>query len=111
MDKVASYRSTIKQILSRHAEHTISYGAIETIPVFDERSDSYLLLDVGWNKVGRVHSAPLHLRIKAGKIWIERDETDSAIADELLDAGVPREDIVLGFYRPERRKITEFAVV
>lgn len=110
MDKVSSYRSIVKQILSQHAEHLISYSAIETIPTFDERSDSYLLLDVGWGKTGRIHSVPLHLRIKQGKIWIERDNTDVGIAEELLDAGVPKEDIVLGFYRPERRKITDYAV-
>ena len=110
MDKVASYRTIIQQILSQHAEHAISYGEIETIPMFDERSDSYLLLDVGWNKLGRVYSVPLHLRIKTGKVWIERDETDINIAGELLEAGIPKDDIVLGFYRPERRKITDFAV-
>ncbi|MEM7032901.1 MAG: element excision factor XisI family protein, partial [Chloroflexota bacterium] len=55
-------------------------------------------------------SVSLHLRIKQDKIWIERDNTDVGIAESLLEAGVAKEDIVLGFYRPERRKITEFAV-
>lgn len=110
MDKISHYRSIIKQILSQHAEYTISYGEVETIPNFDERSDSYLLLDVGWSKTGRVYSVPLHLRIKQDKIWVERDNTDVGIVEELLEAGVEKEDIVLGFYRPERRKITEFAV-
>ncbi|MEM7128617.1 MAG: XisI protein [Chloroflexota bacterium] len=110
MDKINNYRSIIKQILSQHAEYMLSYGEVETIPTFDERSDSYLLLDIGWGKTGRVYSVPLHLRIKQDKIWVERDNTDAGIAEELLDAGVEKEDIVLGFYRPERRKITEFAV-
>ena len=110
MDKINSYRRVIKQLLSQHAEQTISYGEIETIPMFDERNDNYLLLDIGWNSMGRVYSVSLHLRLKEGKIWIERDETDISIADELLDAGIEKGDIVLGFYRPERRKITEFAV-
>ncbi len=110
MDKVKNYRSIIKQILSQHAEHTFSYGDIETIPMFDERSDSYLLVDVGWGVTGRVYTVPVHLRIKQNKVWIERDSTDAEIAEQLLEAGVPKEDIVLGFYRPERRKITEFAI-
>lgn len=110
MDKIERYRTIVKQILSQHAEYTLNYGDIDTIPMFDERSDSYLLLDVGWAKTGRVYAIPLHLRIKHDKIWIERDNTDAEIAEELLEAGVPKEDIVLGFYRPERRKITEFAV-
>lgn len=32
------------------------------------------------------------------------------ITQELLEAGVVKEDIVLGFYRPERRALTEFSV-
>lgn len=110
MDKVNQYRTIIKQILSQHAEYMLSYGDIETIPMFDDRSNSYLLLDVGWGKTGRIYSVPLHLRIKQDKIWVERDNTDAGIAQELLEAGAEREDIVLGFYRPERRRITEFAV-
>ncbi len=32
------------------------------------------------------------------------------IIERAMDHGIPKEDIVLGFYRPERRAITEFAV-
>lgn len=110
MDKIDSFRGIIKQILSQHAEHTLGYGDIETIPTFDERNDSYLLLDVGWGKTGRVYAVSLHLRIKENKIWVERDNTDVGITEELLEAGIEKEDIVLGFYRPDRRKITEFAI-
>ena len=88
----------------------LSYGDVETLPMFDERNGSYLLLDVGWSKTDRVHSVSLHLRIKDDKIWVERDNTDVGIVEELLVAGVPNDEIVLGFYRPERRKITEFSV-
>ena len=38
------------------------------------------------------------------------DGTEEGIALELVELGIPREDIVLGFYRPERREITEFAI-
>jgi hypothetical protein len=41
---------------------------------------------------------------------VEKDGMETGIAQELLDAGVPKEDVVFGFYRPERRTITEFAM-
>lgn len=110
MDKLNNYRHIIKQILAHHAECIPDYGEIETIPIFDERNDNYLLIDTGWNRLGRVHSTPIHVRIKNDKVWIEQDGTERGIAEELLDAGISKEDIVLGFYRSERRKITEFAV-
>jgi len=53
----------------------------------------------------------LHIRLRDDKVWIEKDGTETGIAQELLDAGVPKEDIVLGFYRPERRTCIEYAAV
>ena len=44
------------------------------------------------------------------KIWIEQDDTEEGVSEEFVRAGVAREDIVLAFYRPGRRSITEFAV-
>lgn len=110
MDQLANYRTRVKQILLRHAEYAPSLGEVESVPVFDERGDHYLLVDFGWNRTGRVHSVILHLQLKNGKVWIERDGTEEGIAYDLLEAGIPKEDIVLAFYRPERRAITEFAV-
>ena len=111
MDKLSHYRSAVKQVLSQHAEHVPSHGQIETIPVFYERNENYLLLDLGWDRTGRVHAAMLHIRLRDDKVWIEKDGTETGIAQELLDAGVPKEDIVLGFYRPERRTCIEYAAV
>jgi hypothetical protein len=50
------------------------------------------------------------VEIKDGKIWIERDGTEIVVANELVEAGVPKTDIVLAFYAPYRRLYTEFAV-
>lgn len=109
MDKLTKYRGIIEHIVAHHAEYEPSHGQIESIPIFDEDRDNYLLMDVGWDKTGRVHAIAFHLRIQDNKIWIEWDGTEDGIAQNLLEAGVPKEDIVLAFYRPERRKHTEFA--
>jgi hypothetical protein len=110
MDQLANYRALVKQVLLRHAEYAPSLGQVESIPVFDEHRDHYFLVDFGWNRTGRVHSVILHLQLKNGKVWIERDGTEEGIAYDLLEAGIPKADIVLAFYRPERRAITEFAL-
>lgn len=47
-------------------------------------------------KTSRARSVA-HLEIKDGKIWIQEDNTESGIATDLEAAGVPKEDIVLGF--------------
>ncbi|KAF3885538.1 hypothetical protein DA73_0400008760 [Tolypothrix bouteillei VB521301] len=40
----------------------------------------------------------MHLEIKDSKIWIQHDGTEVGIATLLLEQGVPKEDIVLGFH-------------
>ena len=111
MDKITRYRELIKQMLSEYADAVAKHleNGVETILVFDETRDHYAWMKVGWNKRHRVYGTTLHVRLKKDKIWIEQDWTEDGIATDLLRAGVPHDDIVLGFCDPERRDETEFA--
>jgi hypothetical protein len=57
-----------------------------------------------------VYGCVIHVDIKDGKIWIQRDRTEVGVANELVNAGFPKQDIVLAFKAPYKRKFTEFAV-
>jgi hypothetical protein len=57
----------------------------------------------------RIHGTTLYVRLHHGKIWIEDDMTEEGIATDLVQAGVPKEDIALAFYTPAERQFTEFA--
>jgi hypothetical protein len=52
----------------------------------------------------------VHIDTIDGKVWIQRDNTDFGIAKELVGAGIPQEQIVLGFHTPEVRPFTGYAV-
>jgi hypothetical protein len=111
MDKLATYRQLIQKLLT---EYTILVNQaetenLETHTVFDEENDRYMVYRTGWWRTKRIHSAILYVRLHQGKIWIEEDGTEEGLATSLLEAGVPREDIVLGFRHPEVRPYTEFA--
>ena len=110
MDKLEKYRQIVQKIIEKHAAYQPTYGDIETIKVCDLVDDNYLLLNVGWDRTGRVHAMDLHLRIKEDKIWVEWDGTEDGVTEELLEAGVLSKDIVLGFYRPERSSMIELSV-
>jgi len=112
MDKLTTYRSLIKRLLTENV--TLGKGqtkqGLETDCVFDEDHDHYLLLTVGWFQGRRVRATTVHVRIRNGKFWIEDDMTGDGIVSQLLEEGVPREDIVLAFQPPHMRHLTEFAV-
>lgn len=42
-------------------------------------------------------------------MWIQHDGIEHGIANDLLEAGIPPEHIVLAFHHPNERKYTEFA--
>ncbi len=112
MDKLTEYRTLIKRLLTRQAEliNRRPKPDVETEISFDEERDHYMLLKVGWSPQGRVRGATVYVRLRNGKFWIEEDWTEKGIATDLLEAGVPNEDIVLAFQSPEMRPYTEFAV-
>ena len=111
MDKVTEYRRLIKQILTKYVEIINRRPAPdeETFVVFDEERDHYFIHDIGWNDTRRVWNTTVYVSIRNGKIWIEVDWLEQGIATDLLDAGVPKEDIVLAFHHPSMRPYTEFA--
>jgi hypothetical protein len=110
MDQLNCYRKIIQGIVAKHAQCQPSHGEIEPIQICDLEYDNYLLIGVRWDRTSRVHNVVFHLRIKEGKSWVEWDGIEQGVTQELLEAGVVKEDIVLGFYRPERRAITGFSV-
>ena len=103
------YRRLITKIITEYAEIPYAYGEIDRQAVIDAEHDHYLLMVAGWDQ-GRVHGCVIHVDIIDGKFWIQRDGTEYGIAQELLDAGVPKEHIVAAFKRPEMRRYTGLAV-
>ena len=113
MDKMTCYRQLIMRLLQDFAD-LCNRGSLEaeaeTVCIFDTERDQYMVANVGWQSRHRLRGTPLYLRLRNGKIWIEEDWTEGGIANDLLAAAVPHEDIVLAFHSPEKRALTEFAV-
>jgi hypothetical protein len=109
MDKIDIYRTYIKQVLQQYGTYLPSSDEVETQYIFDTDHDHDQLCQVGWEQYQWIHGCILHLDIKNTKIWIQHNGTETGIADELVKLGVPKEDIVLGFQAPYKRKYTGFA--
>ena len=108
--ETVNYSEIVKNFIQKYAEECGEES--ENIEmVFDTQSHVYLLLVTGWQDEKRIYWFPIHIRIKDGKIWIERDFTEEGIANQLVELGVPKSDIVLGFRSPYVRQFTGFASV
>ena len=110
MDRLEQYRQIVRRVIEEYASYKPSHGRIETEAVVDPDKDHFEVIHVGWDGHRRVHGSVVHIDIIDGKVWIQHDGTNRPVADELLAAGIPRHDIVLGFHPEDVRRHTDFAV-
>lgn len=110
MANIEQYREYIQTLLKEYGSHKSGDEDVESQIIFDTERDHYQVVHAGWHGMRRVYGCILHLDIKDGKIWIQHDGTEGGIALELVDLGVPKQDIVLAFHAPYKRKFTEFAL-
>lgn len=114
MDRIALYRQAIKTFLHEYTElrqsANSSNGSSELEIVCDSDNDRYLVLDVGWEQSRRIHNCIFHLDIKDGKIWIQENNTDIEIDQELEMLGITKKDLVIGFHHPSVREYSDYSV-
>lgn len=107
MEKI-DYRDLVQKILKAHSTNHAN-NETEVQLIFDVEQDHYLVMLVGWHDQRREYDSLIHIDIKDNKIWIQSDGTEVGVAKELVEAGIPQPDIVLGFKSPFKRQFTEYA--
>jgi hypothetical protein len=110
MDPMTVYRQEVERVLSTYTRIPYAHGDLRCEALFDAEHDRYALITVGWNAGKRVHFTLVHIDLVGDKVWIEKDNTEDGVAAELVQAGIPKSQIVLAFRSPEVRKFTEYAV-
>ena len=111
MDKLDRYRTCIQALLEQYSQSKFHEDEeIENELFFDPVRDRYQLMRVGWKGLSRVYYTVLHFDIKNGKVWLQQNTTDVDVGQELIDMGVPKEDIVLGLHPAYKRPYTGYGV-
>ncbi|MCB1194068.1 MAG: XisI protein [Leptospiraceae bacterium] len=111
MDKLESFREIIIETLNNYGK--VQPKDLPDVSVqisTDKVNDHYHLHYVGWDKMKRIYTCVFHLDIIKDKIWLQVNNSNYDIALELVERGIPKSDIVLGFQAPYKRQYTEFAV-
>lgn len=110
MDNLTLFYNIIYPILKEYADFPYRYGDLKHQLIVSNDLKNYLLMTLGWENDIRVHGCLVHLEIINDKIWIHRDGLEDGIANDLVAAGIPKNQIVLGFHPLEIRSYTDFAV-
>jgi hypothetical protein len=109
MDKLEQYRNIVCRLIEEYASYIPSYADVRTEAIVDRQRDHYEVMAVGWDRDRRVHGCIFHIDIHNGKVWIEYNGTDIDIGEEMVAAGIPKQDIVLGFQPAELRTVMGYA--
>jgi hypothetical protein len=109
-DKEHQYRDYVQQLMTRYAAADKAEEGVDIELVMDTARDHYQWMNVGWVELKRVYSCFIHIDIKDGKIWLQQNWTEEDPAADLVEMGVPWEDIVLGLHSPYKRPYTDYGV-
>lgn len=109
MEKILKYQHIITQLLEEYAKDWSNGSQLEFETVFDTVRHHYQLVCVGWINDEYIHHTPIHIDIKNGKVWLQKNLTEEYVAEALVERGIPKLDIVLGLQPPDYRKYTEYA--
>ena len=105
-----NYPEIVTQIVKEHYQYHTQDSQYETQLILDSERNHYLLISLRWQNEQRDYGCSIHVDIKDDKFWIQQDFTEQGIAQQLLDLGVPKADIVLAFRSPFVRQFSNFSV-
>jgi hypothetical protein len=111
MVKLKKYQKAILDILQDYTKVRYANLNAENQLIADKENNRYQVVTIGWDKRKFVHDCPMHIDIIDGKIWIQRNMTEIDLGIELINRGVQKSDIVLGFLSPKMREYSDYAMV
>ena len=112
MDKLEKYQKILIGYLTEYAKRKpVNLPDVENQVIADITNNHFQFTYVGWQDDKFIFSTILHFDIKNDKIWVQRNNTERLIDQELVECGVRAEDIVLGF-QPDyvRERLEKVAV-
>ena len=99
----------ILNVLEPMKNAKLAYGNIQRELIVDLEHGQFQVMLIGWKGTTRYHSVLVHIAIRGDLIWVEDDNTELEIANRLVEQGIPKDRIVLGFHAPYKRPLTGFA--
>lgn len=111
MDRLTFFQNTIIDILKDNAAYYKgTTNPLNLLVISDKENNHFQLLMQGWDDEDYIFQCLFHLDIIDNKIWIQWNDTDFPIEEELIKLGVRLNEIVLGVKHPKFRNHTDFAI-
>ena len=112
MEKVKKYKSIVLEVLNIiNNWEDYPNDPVKGIIIEDDKNGHYLFFTDGWINYSRFYHCYVHITIKSdGKVWLMHDGTEYKVGQMLIERGILKSDIVVGWHAPDERPLTEFAI-
>ncbi len=112
MDRVIFFQTKIHEAIEDYLLELRQPSSmdIEFLPVEDTNKNHFQIIAMGWEGDKRVFNLLFHLDIIGDKIWVQEDKMEYSITERLVEKGVSKKDIVIGYFPDYHRPYTEYAV-
>jgi hypothetical protein len=111
MDKITTYQQIILALLEEYSAIPNAYPTeLRDQIVADTVRNHFQLVSLGWEGARFVYEVVFHLDIVNGKIWIQQNNSEADLAAELVERGVSKSDIVVGFQPSSVRALSGYAI-
>jgi len=91
---VEAYHQIVQELLTKYSKIPYLHDHLTDETIFDQAAGRYLLVTVGWQGRKRVNTIVLHLDVRNDQVWIQCNNTDQNIEQELVEAGIPKTAIM-----------------
>jgi XisI protein len=106
---IGKVQHAIRHIFEDITPPNARIGDLEYQWVFDTERHHYQLLVTGWEQTRRIHSIVVQIDIRDDLVWVQEDNTDYGVVDELVRQGIPKNKIVLGWQSSFMRQHSGYA--
>lgn len=100
----------LKDIMDSYSKIKLSHGEVRYQKIADIEQGIFQLKLIGFDGSDQIYGSIFDAEIINNKIYLHFDGTDVGIANELVERGIPKDQIVLGWLPPRVRHLTGYAV-
>ncbi len=113
MDKIKKYQEILTRLLTEYVSFLSgSNAAVMPQMVADVERNHFQLVKIGWDNQRNqfVFGILFHFDIIGDKVWLQLNNTEFQVIDEIIEMGVSKDDIVFGFQPPAMHNAAQAAV-
>jgi len=104
METLATWRQAIRTVLTLPPTAAYPMPDLREDLLEDATHNRFLVVRTGWYNGQNFYSVIQDVELRDNYVWIHRNNTEHDVVEELIEAGVAADKIVLATVAPEQRQ-------